>query len=300
MSLPDQTGRRAIITGANVGLGFVSAQALARAGASVVLAVRDTAKGGAAAARIRQRQPDAQLEVARLDLADLASVRRFADVQLDRGPLDILMNNAGMMLVPTRQLTTDGFELQMGVNHLGHFALTAQLLPALLRAKAARVVSLSSVTHRIAGELDPRLGVTGPYAAMHAYAQSKLANALFGFELDRRLRAADAPITSVVAHPGYSATELFTRNPNPSLSDRLTGLITPLVGSTPEHGAQSQIRAAVDPTLTGGELVGPRFRVRGAPVRELPARNARDHRSAQWLWERSEQLTERAFEVAVG
>ena len=161
-------------------------------------------------------------------------------------------------------------------------------------------LSLSSIAHRSTGTLDPRMGLNGPYASFDAYSQSKLACALFGFELDRRLKAAAASTISVVAHPGYSATELFTRNENPSLFDRLTGLITPLVGSKPEHGAQPQIRAAVDPTLTGGEFIGPRFLVRGKPVRETPKRNALDTTSAAWLWEQSEELTGESFTVHTG
>jgi NAD(P)-dependent dehydrogenase (short-subunit alcohol dehydrogenase family) len=299
MSLPDLTGRRAVVTGANAGLGLVTASSLAGAGAEVLLAVRDLAKGDAAAGRIRSAHPRARVEVAQLDLADLDSVRRFTDARVAAGPLDILVNNAGLMLIPTRQATVDGFELQMGVNHLGHFALTARLMPALRLAAAARVVSLSSIAHRLTGALDPRLGIAGPYAAMNAYSQSKLACALFGFELDRRLRRADARVTSVVAHPGYSATDLFTRHARPGLS-RLNRLATPIIGSSPEHGAQPQIRAAVDSTLAGGELIGPRFLMRGKPVRELPARNARDGRSAAWLWERSAELTEQPFELLAG
>ncbi len=300
MLLPDLTGRRAVVTGANAGLGLASARALAHAGAEVVLAVRDVTKGELAAAKIKSAYPGAWLRVSELDLADLSSVRRFARSCAEEGPLDILMNNAGLMRVPTRQLTTDGFEMHMGVNHLGHFALTAQLLPALTQAQSPRVVSLSSVAHRIAGPLDPGLGLGGRYNAMTAYAQSKLACALFGFELDRRLRQAGSTVTSVVAHPGLSATELFTRQQQPGLTDRLVGLVTPIVATRPATGAEAQLRAAVDPSLRGGELIGPRFLVRGRPVREPPGLNARDPRSAGWLWEQSEQLTDQSFAVVAG
>lgn len=303
MSLPDQTGRRVVVTGANAGLGYITARTLAGAGAEVVLAVRSLEKGDAAATKIRTAHPLAQVQVAHLDLADLSSVRRFAEARSAAGRLDLLVNNAGVMLVPTRQLTHDGFELQMGVNHLGHFALTAQLMSVLAESAprgespGGRVVSLTSIAHRTTGTLDPRMGVHGPYASFDAYSQSKLACALFGFELDRRLKAAGASTISVVAHPGYSATELFTRNEHPSLVDRVTGLMTPIIGSKPEHGAQPQIFAATDETLTGGELIGPRFLFRGKPVRELGKSNARDTSSAVWLWEQSEELTGQRFAV---
>ncbi|HET9873038.1 MAG TPA: oxidoreductase [Propionibacteriaceae bacterium] len=300
MSLPDLTGRRVVITGGNAGLGFVSARTLASAGAHVLLAVRDLKKGEAAAAQIRAAADGASVNVAALDLADLASVRAFADAQLESGPLDILINNAGLMLVPTRQLTADGHEMHMGVNHLGHFALTLRLMPVLSESPAARVVSVSSVAHRLTGSLDRRLGLEGRYTSMTAYSQSKLACALFGFELHRRLRQAHVPITSVVAHPGVVATELFTRQLRPGIFHRVTGALTPLLGSAPEHGAQPQIRAAADPSLVGGELIGPRFLLRGEPVLEVPARNARDFASAAWLWERSEQFTGLSLKVLTG
>lgn len=293
LTLADQTGRRAVITGASAGLGLITAVSLARAGASVVLAVRDLDKTRTALAAYGDEPAGWDIDLALLDLGDLGSISAFASAQRD--PLDILINNAGVMLVPERRLTKDGFEQQMGVNHLGHFALTGRLLPLLRRSEAARVVSLTSVAHRMAGPLDLRLGEAGTYQPMRNYAQSKLACALFGFELDRRLRAADLPIRSVVAHPGYSATTLFSRNADPGLGDRLTGLITPYVGSDPEHGAQPQLRAATDPTLQGGELIGPQFLVRGRPVLERPSRTAQDLCAAQLLWEASERETGVAF-----
>jgi len=208
-----------------------------------------------------------------------------------------LINNAGLMLVPERQLTRDRFELQMGVNHLGHYALTAQLMPALGQGKRARVISLSSLAHRMTSHLDPRLGTVGPYAAMNNYAQSKLACALFGFELDRRLKAAGSPMLSVVAHPGYVATKLFSRQPNPSLADRLTSVLTPVVGSRPRHGALSQLWAATDPHLRGGELIGPRFLMRGRPTQQPAGPNAVDRGAAELLWDLSASLTQVAFDL---
>lgn len=287
-SIPEQTGRRAIVTGASAGLGLVTAVTLARAGARVTLAVRDLAKTEVALKPYEHELNGWDISIEHLDLADLASVKTFALSQ--REPIDLLINNAGVMLVPERRLTDDGFELQMGVNHLGHFALTGRLLTQLARADAARVVSLSSTAHRMAGPLDLRLG-EGPYQPMRAYAQSKLACALFGFELDRRLKASGSPIRSLVAHPGYSATTLFSRNPSPSLSDRLTGMITPYVGSSPEEGAQPILWAATALHLGGGEFIGPRFMIRGRPVSERPAKAARDLCAAQLLWEASERET---------
>lgn len=294
----DLTGRRAVITGANTGLGFATADALLAHGAEVVLAVRDVAKGEGARVRLLHRRPSDRVRIAALDLADLDSVAAFAADQVAAGPLDLLINNAGQMLIPTRQLTRHGFEQHFGVNHLGHFALTAQLLPALLAAPAARIVSVSSMAARMTGAFDPGLGLVGPYSPMGNYAQSKLANALFGFELDRRLKTAGLSAISIVAHPGYSATELVTRQPNRSVVDRISAAVTPWVGSSPAHGALSQIRAALDPTLVGGEFIGPRFRVRGQPRLERPPATARSESSAALLWQLSEQVTGVSFPVS--
>jgi NAD(P)-dependent dehydrogenase (short-subunit alcohol dehydrogenase family) len=284
-----------VVTGANTGLGLATVRELAAMGADVVLAVRDVAKGTAARAGLLSELPGRlrpeQLTVARLDLADLASVADFAREQVAAGPLDILVNNAGLMVVPTRQLTADGFEVQMGVNHLGHFALTALLMPALSGGSPGRVVSVTSVAHRLTGPLDPRLNLVGRYDSFSSYAQSKLACALFGIELNRRLRTSGSSVTSVVAQPGYVATHLFDRQDRPSLQTRLTSVITPVLAARPRAGARSQVRAAVDPRLSGGELIGPRFLVRGAPVREQPARNALDPGAASLLWDLSGSLT---------
>lgn len=281
------------MTGANSGLGKVAATALAVAGAEVVMACRSVERGEAARAAVDDPGVRARLRVARLDLADLASVSAFAAGERARGGLDLLMNNAGLMLVPTRRPTTDGFELQMGVNHLGHFALTRELWPALVAGRG-RVVALTSIARRFAGPLDPGLGELGPYAAFHAYAQSKLACLLFAQELDRR--AAGSGVTAVAAHPGYCRTDLFGRQQHPSLSDRLTAVVTPFVGSSPRHGVRSQLRAATDPALTGGELVGPRLWIRGAPVLEDPGPNT-DAAAASMLWELSEEKTGARFDV---
>ena len=209
--IPDQSGRTAVVTGANSGLGLVTARGLARAGASVVLACRDVRKGEAAAAEIGAAVPGARLEVAELDLSSLASVRRFA-AALGVGELALLINNAGIMMTPQQQ-TGDGFELQFGTNHLGHFALTGLLLERLGRAGGARVVTLSSLEHKSGHIHFDDLQLVHGYAPRKAYRQSKLANAVFGLELDRRLRAAGSPVVSVLAHPGYTATNLQSTGP---------------------------------------------------------------------------------------
>jgi NAD(P)-dependent dehydrogenase (short-subunit alcohol dehydrogenase family) len=296
--MPDLKSRRAIVTGANTGLGYVTTYALASAGCSVTMAVRDLRRGAAAYDRLKQAGVADRVEVAELDLADLGSVQRFAGEQSDQGAVDILVNNAGLMLVPTRQYTLDGFELQMGVNHLGHFALTARLLPSLLAAESPRVVMLSSMATRLTGALDRRLGVEGLYDPMGNYAQSKLACALFGFELDRRAKRAGLVLRAVVAHPGWSATELSTRQESPGAFDQLTAMLTPILASNPTHGARSQIRAAADPSLGGGEFIGPRLMVRGRPTVQRAPKNALDQIAATWLWHESEAATDVRFDLA--
>ncbi len=297
----DQVGRRAVVTGANTGLGYQTALALAGAGAEVVIAVRDLDRGQEAAQLIREHVEQAKLRVILLDLGSLSSVRDFAAAVRESGPLDLLVNNAGLMLVPQRRLTSDGFEAHMGVNHLGHFALTAQLLPALERAPAARVVSVTSLMFRRAGPLDHGLGIDGPYNPATAYAQSKLAVALFGVDLDRRLRSAGSTVSSVLAHPGWSATG--GRRPNSSrpaparpaekvgLSVKLARRATALLGSSAGTGARPQVHAATARSVSGGELIGPRFLIRGAPqATTLPAAVS-DRTEADWLWAESVRLT---------
>ncbi len=299
-AIGDLRGRRMVVTGANTGLGFQSALAFARSGAEVVLAVRNAARGADAADRIRADTPTATVRVAHLDLTDLSSVRAFGAAEAARGPLDVLLNNAGVMLVPQRELTSDGFELHMGTNHLGHALLTAELLPALAAAPAGRVVSLSSIAHRAAPRLDPGLGVTGKYSPMGAYGQSKLATLIFGSELDRRLRAAGSPVTSVVAHPGWSATELLDRNDRPGPGVWLSRKATALLGSSAAEGARAQIRAATDPAVAGGSFLGPAFAVRGRPHLASRSAAAADPIAAQWLWETSSALTGAEFDLPAG
>ncbi len=291
LAVQDQLGRRAVVTGANTGVGFMTARALAAAGAEVVLAVRDLDRGQAAAQRIRAEVPDARLRVLHLDLADLSSVHDFAQEQNTAGPLDILVNNAGVMLVPRPERTRDGFELHMGVNHLGHFALTGSLWPVLAAAPAARVVSVSSLAARNSGGLDHRLGEVDDYTPMAAYAQSKLAVAIFAEELDRRAKAAGSPVTAVVAHPGWSATAVDQPDDSPGLRVRFARRATAMLGSAPAHGAAPIVHAATDPALTGGELVGPRYLVRGKPSAVAPPRMISEPGEGGWLWAQSVRLT---------
>jgi NAD(P)-dependent dehydrogenase (short-subunit alcohol dehydrogenase family) len=296
--LPDLAGVRAVVTGANSGLGFHTTLELARAGAAVVLAVRDEARGADAVEQVLRQVPVARLEVRVLDLADLASVRAFA---AGRGsePLDLLVNNAGVMAIPHRT-TADGFEMQLGTNHLGHFALTGLLLPALragaLREGPARVITLSSVIHR-RGRLD-RDDLMGEkhYSPWGAYGQSKLANLLFMRELQRRAEAARLPLLSLGAHPGYAATNLQLVGPQMRGSRPravFSALGNRLLAQPAARGAWPTLRAATDPGARGGEYYGPGgfAEQRGHPVLVGMTSRAMDVDDARWLWERSVELT---------
>ena len=260
--MPGQHGRTALVTGANSGIGFHEALELARKGAHVLLACRDAGRGQAARAAIVGEVPAASVELVELDLADLDSVARLAGRLLDRGGgLDLLINNAGVMAVPRRQSTAQGFELQFGTNHLGHFALTGRLLPALLRCPGSRVVTVSSLNHRMGSVRLENLQSERGYGRWRAYNQSKLANALFTLELDRRLRAAAASTLSVGAHPGYSRTGL--QNSGPRLGGgggtfaRVMELATRFLGQPAARGALPVLRAATDPQAHGGDYYGP-------------------------------------------
>jgi NAD(P)-dependent dehydrogenase (short-subunit alcohol dehydrogenase family) len=282
--IPDQTGRTVVVTGGNSGLGLETARALAAAGARVVLAVRDAARGAQAAAGL-----PGQVEVRQLDLADLASVRAFAEGWT--GDLDLLVNNAGIMWVP-QQRSDDGFELQFGTNHLGHFALTGRLLARLSRAQAPRVVTLSSNEHRRGHLHFDDLQLDRRYGSRKAYRQSKLANAAFGLELDQRLRAAGSPIKSVLAHPGYTATNLQTAGKTgPMNAVMMLGNL--LIGQSAEMGALPTLYAATAPDVEGGEYYGPdRFReYRGYPKRVEVKPEGRDPEIRDRLWSVSEELT---------
>lgn len=289
--MPDQRGRTAIVTGANSGLGLVSAWELARHGAHVVMACRNTEKGETAAAKIRADVPDASLEVLALDLASLGSIHLFADAVIASRPsFDLLLNNAGIMM-PPRSLTEDGFELQFGTNHLGHFALTGLLLPALQAGSGPRVVTVSSIEHR-PGRIDFDDLQRERYGPRSAYQQSKLANVLFGLELDRRLRAAGSPLISVLAHPGYSDTNLQRTGPT-GLMRGFLEIGNRVMAQSSRHGARPQLYAATMPDVRGGEFFGPKGpgELRGKVGRVTPVAAGRDEITAARLWDVSEQLT---------
>jgi NAD(P)-dependent dehydrogenase (short-subunit alcohol dehydrogenase family) len=291
--IPDLTGRRAIVTGANSGLGFQTALELARHGASVLMTSRRRDAGDDAVRRVRDAVPDADVSCGLLDLADLDSVREFADA--NKASIDILVNNAGVMAIPPR-LTADGFEMQLGTNHLGHFALTGLLLPDLLARPSARVVTVSSSMHR-AGEMnfDDLMGEQS-YRPWQAYSQSKLANLLFMRELDRRVREAGIDLLSVAAHPGYAVTNLQSVGPRMARR-RLTGAVmriaTSVLGQSAANGALPQLYAATAPGVEGGDYYGPRGvgEQRGLPKKVSMSANARDDGAARRLWEQSAQLT---------
>jgi len=288
--VPDQSGRTAVVTGANSGLGLVTTLELARAGATVLMACRNLEKGAAAADQIRESVPNAQVEVVELDLCSLDSVRQFADA-LDVDELDLLVNNAGIMWVP-QQRSADGFELQFGTNHLGHFALAGRLLARLNRAPAARVVTLSSNEHRRGHIHFDDLQLERRYGARKAYRQSKLANAAFGLELDRRLRLAGSPIKSVLAHPGYTATNLQTAGKTGPMN-LVMQVGNRLIGQSVDMGALPTLYAATSPDVEGGRYFGPsRFReYRGYPRRVEVKPEGRDEEVRQRLWSVSEELT---------
>jgi NAD(P)-dependent dehydrogenase (short-subunit alcohol dehydrogenase family) len=296
--IPDQAGRIAVVTGANSGLGLVTARELARAGASVVVACRDMAKGEQAASAIRAAAPAADIQVQELDLANLAAVREFATrLAADRDRLDLLVNNAGVM-APPRRTTADGFESQFGTNHLGHFALTGLLLVKLLAATAPRVVTLASGMHRI-GTIkfdDPQR--ERRYNNWLAYGQSKLANLLFCFELQRRATAAGTALRSVAAHPGYAATNLQFAGPSCSYERAMTAVANKVVAQSAEMGALPTLYAATAPDLPGGSFVGPDgfMEGRGYPKIVTAAGKAYDEEAWRRLWALSEQLTDVHYE----
>ncbi|MBU3865705.1 SDR family oxidoreductase [Streptomyces sp. 4503] len=299
--IPDQTGRTAVVTGANSGLGFITARELARRGAQVVLACRDEARGAEAAQRIRAQAPGAYVRVAPLDLADLKSVRTFAaEYQGDR--LDLLINNAGVMALPRRR-TADGFEMQFGVNHLGHFALTGLLLPKLLEAgPGARVVSVSSFMHML-GTVDPRdLNMERGYRRWTAYARSKSANLLFIHELSRRLRATNAHLVAAAAHPGYASTNLQTAAPKLEgrrATERFMEIGNRYFAQSPDQGALPTLYAATAPDVRQNDFFGPPLQGlwHGSPVRSTRAKWTRSDPAGRGLWAVSERLTGVRYEA---
>ncbi|KUI36361.1 short-chain dehydrogenase [Mycobacterium sp. IS-1496] len=286
--IPDQSGRTAIVTGANTGLGLATAEALAGRGAHVVLAVRDTEKGEQAAGEITAAHPDATVTVQSLDLGSLRSVRAAAEALGAEFPrIDLLINNAGVMY-PPKQTTEDGFELAFGTNHLGHFALTGLLLGNLLATPNSRVVTVSSVGHRILAEIHfDDLQWERSYNRVGAYGQSKLANLLFTYELQRRLGGGNT--IAVAAHPGVSNTELLRHLHVPSVFNPLIGLVT----QSPAMGALPTLRAATDPGVRGGQYYGPGGlgQTRGYPKLVDSSGQSHDEELARRLWAVSEELT---------
>ena len=292
--IPDQAGRRVVVTGANGGLGLQVSTELARRGARVTLAARNPERGRAALERLRSEVPDADVALQPLDLADLASVRAFADA-VD-GPLDLLVNNAGVMAGP-RRTTADGFELQFGTNHLGHFALTGLLLERLLAGDAPRVVTVSSGAHRMGRMSFDDLSSERGYNRWRAYGQSKLSNLLFMRELGRRAAEADAPLVSVAAHPGYAATHLQSTG---TLVDDLFMKVTNTVIAQSEAMGALPLLYAATMELGSGAYIGPDgiAEQRGHPKLVGMTRRARDDDDARRLWEVSEQLTGVTYEFA--
>lgn len=296
--IPDLTGQVAVVTGANSGLGWHTARELARHGAHVVLACRDGGRGEAAVDRLVADVPGASVALGALDLADLASVRDFAGRVADvhRDGINLLVANAGVMATPYRR-TADGFELQMGTNHLGHFALTGLLLPTLLARPGARVVVVASLVHRRGRVRPDRLMPdAADYQRWEAYAASKLANLLFVAELDRRTRAAGVDLLAVAAHPGYASTNLQLAGPRMAgnrVAEWLSRVGNALIGQSDAQGALPQLYAATMPDVRGGDYYGPdRLKeTRGQPTRVGRAPAAADPDLAARLWEVSEELT---------
>lgn len=302
VTVPDLSGKLAIVTGANSGLGFGLARRLSAAGADVVMAIRNRTKGEAAIKEIRAGVPDAKLTIKSLDLSSLAAVAALGEqLNAEGRPIDILINNGGVMTPPERDTTGDGFELQFGSNHLGHFALTAHLLPLLRAANGARVVSLSSLAAR-AGRIhfdDPQFEKS--YAAMSAYGQSKLAVLMFARELDRRSRDAGWGIMSNAAHPGLTKTNLQSSGPShgrqrPALMERFyktSWRFTPFLWQEIDEGILPALYAATTPQAEGGAFYGPRGIYEAAGGGVAPAmvpKRASNDRDCRRLWELSEQL----------
>jgi NAD(P)-dependent dehydrogenase (short-subunit alcohol dehydrogenase family) len=292
--MPDFTGRVVMVTGANSGIGFEAVRAFVRRGARVVMACRNTEKAEAARALLQEVQPEAEIDIRHLDVGSLSSVRQCAEeIERSYERLDVLLNNAGIMAVPYGT-TEDGFERQLGVNHLGHFALTVRLLPLLRSTSGSRVVTVSSNAHRSARmDFENPMFTRGTgYSPMRAYGRSKLANLLFTFELQHRLRDAGSDTIAVSAHPGLASTKLADHLRDNLLFRAISPLLR-LLGQSAHDGALPSLRAACDPELKGGEYFGPGgfAHIKGVPVVVEPAASARDPEAARRLWELSEELT---------
>lgn len=291
-NIPDQSGKVVIVTGANSGLGYEAARMLAHKAAIVTMACRNQEKGKRAVEQIRRENPTGRVVLQRLDLADLGSVQQFVEDFLEENDhLDILINNAGVMATPYRK-TADGFELQFGTNHLGHFLLTGLLYDTLKSTPGSRVVTVSSYAHLFGRINFDDLNSEGFYQKWLAYGQSKLANVLFGYELQRRTsRNGKNPISSVV-HPGYAATNL-------QHTSTFFSLLNPILAQSPEMGALTILYAATSPQINGGEYIGPDgfLGQRGYPHLSRSSSLSRDEKTARRLWEVSEQLTGIQFDI---
>jgi NAD(P)-dependent dehydrogenase (short-subunit alcohol dehydrogenase family) len=293
--IPDQHGRTAVVTGANGGLGLETARRLAAKGAYVVMAVRNQKKAAAAVDEIRASAPDALLELVALDLASQASVRAAAgQIMGAHTSIDLLINNAGVMGIPEAK-TADGFEMQFGVDHLGHWSLTALLLPALLRTPGARIVTVTSTAHHMGRAVNPaNPHLQGRYRPWRAYGQAKLANFHFGLGLQRELEKAGASTASLIAHPGLSNTDLqavSVQETGGGASQRSFLFLARHTGMSAANGALSQLRAATDPAAEGGEFYGPLFVNSGPPVRKPIVRRLGMNKAIAALWEVSERET---------
>ena len=299
--IPDQTGRTVLVTGGNSGLGFHTCRLLAARGARVLLASRSPQRGDQARKEILRGLPEAQLETTDLDLADLATVRRCAEqLRTDLNRLDILVNNAGVMAIP-RQETSQGFERQFGVNHLGHFALTGALLPLLLETPGSRIVNVSSMAHRSGRMNFSDLHGQRKYSPFGAYSQSKLANLLFTLELQRRLESIGAGTICVSAHPGFAATNLqyaAAREKGSRIELAVMRILNALLSQSAEQGALPQLYAATAADVRGGDYIGPDgwMQMRGLPKKHRAKATAYDSESAQELWRRSVEMTAEPFD----
>ncbi|MGW3668416.1 oxidoreductase [Streptomyces sp. NPDC005141] len=300
-AVPDQRGRTAVVTGANSGLGYVTARELARQGARIVLACRSEVRGAEAVDRLVAEVPGAEAEFMRLDLGELDSVREFASVcERTHDRLDLLVNNAGVMALPLGR-TADGFETQFGVNHLGHFALTGLLLPMIAETPGARIVTVSSMVHALSNiDIDDLNSEKGPYRRWIAYARSKTANLLFTHELARRLSGAGSDVVAAAAHPGYASTNLQTAGPRlegRKGAERFMEIGNRVFAQSAEAGALPTLYAATAPGVRPDTFVGPSFAMwRGSPATSWRAGWTRDDIAGERLWAASEELTGVTYE----